>query len=146
MNITDEVIIAEAIRLVESGVSVTFPVNGRSMLPFIVGGREKLVLVKPENLKVGHVVLAFVEGNRYVVHRIVKISGENVTLMGDGNLAFGERCQLSDVKAQAIRVVDEQGRHRSLISRWSLFCAKLWALCLPIRRYLLKIYLITHKV
>ena len=35
---SDESIMQEAIRLVGEGVSVTFPVNGRSMLPFIVGG------------------------------------------------------------------------------------------------------------
>ena len=37
---TDDVIIKEAVRLVQDGVSVTFPVKGRSMLPFIFGGRE----------------------------------------------------------------------------------------------------------
>ena len=60
---SDESIMQEAIRLVGEGVSVTFPVNGRSMLPFIVGGEDSVVLVKPETLKVGDVVLAQVEGD-----------------------------------------------------------------------------------
>ena len=34
---SDALIMAEAIRLVGEGVSVSFPVNGCSMLPFIVG-------------------------------------------------------------------------------------------------------------
>ena len=37
---TDNEIIEEAIRLVREGVSVTLPVNGNSMLPFIIGGKE----------------------------------------------------------------------------------------------------------
>ena len=41
---TDNQIIDEAVRLVRDGVSVTLPVDGRSMLPFIVGGRESVVL------------------------------------------------------------------------------------------------------
>ena len=41
---TDDVIIKEAVRLVHDGVSVTFPVKGRSMLPFIFGGRESVIL------------------------------------------------------------------------------------------------------
>ena len=49
---TDEVIIKEAIRLVEDGVSVTLPVNGHSMLPFIIGGRESVILQKPAQMKV----------------------------------------------------------------------------------------------
>jgi hypothetical protein len=50
-KIDDSAIIAEAIRLVSDGVSVTFPVNGRSMLPFIVGGRDSVVLEKPTDLR-----------------------------------------------------------------------------------------------
>ena len=41
---TDNEIIEEAIRLVREGVSVTFPVNGHSMLPFIIGGKENVIL------------------------------------------------------------------------------------------------------
>ena len=54
---SDAMIMAEAIRLVGEGVAVAFPVNGRSMLPFIVGGRDEVVLVKPERVKVGDIVL-----------------------------------------------------------------------------------------
>ena len=52
---SDALIMAEAIRLVGEGVSVTFPVNGRSMLPFIVGGRDSVILEKPVDLRVGDV-------------------------------------------------------------------------------------------
>jgi len=38
---TDNDIIEEAIRLAREGVRVTFPVKGRSMLPFIIGDKEK---------------------------------------------------------------------------------------------------------
>ena len=55
---TDEQIIQEAVRLVQDGVSVTFPVKGRSMLPFITGGRESVILQKPGSLHRGQVVLA----------------------------------------------------------------------------------------
>ena len=70
---TDEVIIEEAIRLVNDGVSVTFPVRGYSMLPFIIGGRESVVLQKPHVTQVGDVVLAWVDDCRYVVHRVISI-------------------------------------------------------------------------
>ena len=48
---SDDEIIEEAIRLVEDGVSVTLPVDGRSMLPFIIGGRESVILQKPVSPK-----------------------------------------------------------------------------------------------
>lgn len=137
---SDESIMQEAIRLVGEGVSVTFPVNGRSMLPFIVGGVDSVVLVKPENLKVGDVVLAQVEGGRYVVHRIVCLDGDAVTLMGDGNLAGREHCLLADVRARATHVVRKGGKRRSLDSFGSRLAAKIWYAVLPFRRWLLAIY------
>ena len=78
---TDHEIIEEAIRLVDEGISVTLPVNGHSMLPFIIGGKESVVLQKPDKLKVGDVVLAWVDNSRYVVHRIILFDGRNVILM-----------------------------------------------------------------
>jgi len=41
---TDNEIIEEAIRLAREGVNVTLPVKGLSMLPFIIGGKERLHL------------------------------------------------------------------------------------------------------
>ena len=138
--ITDAEILQEAIRLVSEGVSVTLPVNGRSMLPFIVGGRESVILGRPDGARAGDVVLAWVEDSRYVVHRIIHINGDDVTLMGDGNIAGTERCTLSDIKARATHVVGADGRTRSLYNRWRRLAARLWFWLRPARRYFLAIY------
>ena len=138
--ITDATILQEAIRLVSEGVSVTLPVNGSSMLPFIVGGKESVILQKPEQTEVGDVVLAWVPPGRYVVHRIIRIEGEHVTLMGDGNLAGTEHCTVSDIKARATHVVDEKERTHYLYNNRRRRAARLWWRLRPIRRYLLAIY------
>ena len=138
--ITDEQIIEEAIRLVEDGVSVTFPVNGNSMLPFIIGGKESVILQKPELPKVGDVVLAWVEKCRYVVHRIIRIDGDHVTLMGDGNLSGTEHCALKDIKARVTHVVGADEKPHDLYCRWRRVAARLWWHLRPVRRYILAIY------
>jgi hypothetical protein len=137
---TDNEIIEEAIRLVDEGVSVTLPVNGNSMLPFIIGGKENVILQKPELPKVGDVVLAWADGYRYVVHRIVRIDGERVTLMGDGNLVGTEHCLLNDIKARVTHVVDAKERTHYLYKGWRKRAAKIWFRLRPMRRYLLAIY------
>ena len=147
---TDNEIINEAIRLVEAGVSVTLPVNGRSMLPFIIGGRESVILQQPPKqgetrqgapqMKLGDVVLAWVEGNRSVVHRIIRIDGDRVTLMGDGNLVGTEHCRLSDIKAIATHVVGSDEQPHDLYTSRRMLGVRLWWWLLPIRRYLLAIY------
>ena len=136
----DNYIIEEAIRLVDDGVSVTLPVNGYSMLPFIIGGRESVILQKPVAPKVGDIVLAWVEAGRYVVHRIIRIEGNQVVLMGDGNLVGTERCSLGDIKAIATHVVDVNGKRHDLYNKRRRFGARLWFRLHPIRRYLLAIY------
>ena len=137
---TDYEIIEEAIKLVREGVNVTLPVKGQSMLPFIIGGKESVILHAPGLTAVGDVVLAWVDGNRYVVHRIINIDGDRVTLMGDGNVRGTEHCLLKDVKARVTHVVSADNKKRDLYSRWRVRAAKLWYWLRPIRRYLLAIY------
>lgn len=136
---SDAMIMAEAIRLVGEGVAVAFPVNGRSMLPFIVGGRDEVVLVKPERVKVGDIVLAKAERG-YVIHRIVKLDGERVTLMGDGNLVGREHCDRADIAARVSHVVRAKRKKYAVDGFMPRLFAKIWLLMLPFRRYLLAIY------
>ena len=135
----DNGFIEEALRLVQKGVTVTFPVTGQSMLPFIIGGKESVILHRPGLIDVGDVVLAWVDGNRYVVHRIIKLDYDRVTLMGDGNLTT-EHCALGDIKARVTHVVSADNKKRDLYSRWRVRAAKLWYWLRPVRRYLLAIY------
>ena len=137
---SDDNIIQEAIRLVGEGVSVTLPVNGYSMLPFIIGGKESVILGRPDGVKAGDVVLAWVDGSRYVVHRVIRIDGDEVTLMGDGNIAGTEHCSVGDIKARATHVVDAGERPHELYNRWRRLAARWWFRLLPARRYILAIY------
>ena len=137
---TDNKIIEEAVRLVEDGVSVTLPVGGHSMLPFIIGGRESVILQKPARPKIGDVILAWVVPGRWVVHRVIRIDGDNITLMGDGNLRGTESCTLSDVKALITYVVDAHGKRHDIYTRWRRIAARLWWHLRPFRRYILAIY------
>ena len=143
-QISDNEIIRNAIQLVNEGLRVTFPVKGYSMLPFIIGSKESVDLVKPDHLQVGHVVLAWVEGCRYVVHRIIRIDGDQVTLMGDGNIAGVEHCRLDEVAALAINVVTPTGIHQELYAPWRIKASRLWWKLLPVRRWILAIYKRTY--
>ena len=138
--ITDSMIMQESIRLVDEGLSVTLPVNGQSMLPFIIGGKESVVLSRPVNIKLGQVVLAWADGNRYVVHRIIRINGQHITLMGDGNLVGTEQCSMDDIKAVVTHVVNAKGQMHPLYTCRRQLAVHLWYWLLPIRHYLLTIY------
>lgn len=110
------------------------------MQPFIEGGSDSVILRKSEATKVGDIVLALVEGQRYVLHRVIKIEGEDVRLMGDGNIVGTEKCKISDVRALATHVVKGKGQQHYLYSKKRKFLANLWMRLLPVRKYLLAIY------
>lgn len=133
-------ILHDLIKLVNEGKRVTLPVKGNSMHPFIIGGKESVELVKPETVAVGDVVLAWINGCRFVVHRVIRIDGERVQLMGDGNLTDDEHCLVSDVKARAEYVVAPDGKRRYLYTDTRLRFSRLWRRLLPVRRWILAIY------
>lgn len=146
MKISGVNVIDEALRLVNEGRDVIFAVNGFSMLPFIIGGREKVVLTRPGNLRRGLIVMAFTDDNRYVVHRIVDINGDKITLSGDGNLGGKEYCTVQNVKAQVDYVVGQNGKKRYQYNLWRRFALRLWNFLLPERKYLIKIYRKIKKI
>ena len=131
------VLLPEVVRLLEEGHTVTLPLRGYSMRPFLEDGRDKALLRKPASINGGDAVLADIAPKRCVLHRIVDIQGDAVTLRGDGNIGV-EHCTLSNIKATAIGFY-RKGRSQldSTSGRKWLLYSWLWTRLLPVRRYLL---------
>lgn len=136
----NEVFIPEIIKLINEGHTVTLTLRGDSMRPFLESDRDKGLFAKPGKTKVGDPVLAEISPGRYVMHRVVSITGDNVVLRGDGNIGT-ERCTLSDIKA-SVKGFYRKGR-TTLDSvdglKWRTY-SWLWTRLLPVRRYLLAFY------
>ena len=71
--------------------TITINLKGISMRPFLESDRDKALLAPVGKVKVGDPILAEIDPGHFVLHRIVRLEGENVTLMGDGNLTY-EHC------------------------------------------------------
>ncbi|MBQ0081083.1 MAG: S24/S26 family peptidase [Alistipes sp.] len=105
------------------GEEVSVAVRGQSMLPFFLSGQTiHLRPLKDGEIKKGHVVLADT-GKNFVVHRIIKIEAEVVTLFGDGNIKATEK-----VKPEMIYGIVK-------CSKAHLFLARIWLWIRPLRRY-----------
>ena len=61
----------EVLRLIGEGHTVTLPLKGFSMRPFLEDGRDKALLTKVSKPNVGDPVLAIINKRYYVLHRIV---------------------------------------------------------------------------
>ena len=129
----NDVMLNEVARMLAEGREVVLVPKGRSMLPFIRGGVDKVVVVKPETFKVGDIVLAHF-GGHFVLHRIIGIEENQVTLMGDGNFFGTEVGPKEEVAGKVEAVIKPSGRQRKPGRGW------LWRKLLPVRKYLLKFY------
>ncbi len=96
-ELPNEVLLGLASQSLAEGHTVTIWVKGYSMRPFIEHERDRVFLERSEELHVGDAVLAQIAPNKYVLHRIIHLSGDHVVLQGDGNLRGVEHCLRSDV-------------------------------------------------
>ncbi len=119
--------------LLAEGNEVSLTPKGKSMLPFIQEGKDTVVLRKLPLVKKGDIVLARLP-EHYVLHRVIAVGEETLTLMGDGNLHLKERCSREDVLGTVVQI-ERKGRKAHRPGR-----ALLWRALLPCRRLLLALY------
>jgi hypothetical protein len=140
MQMANALLLPEVVRILNEGHTVTLPLRGYSMRPFLENGRDKALLKAIEQPQVGDAVLAEIAEGHFVLHRIIRIEGDHVTLRGDGNLG-DEHCRLANVKAKAIGFYRKGRTHldRTDGRKWKVY-SWIWMRLTPIRRYLLAFY------
>jgi len=134
------ILLPEIVKMLNEGHTVTLRLKGFSMRPFLEDGRDKALLTKPVNPKVGDPVLAEIEPKHFVLHRIISIQGDDVVLRGDGNLGT-EQCKLKYIQGAVIGFY-RKGREtldRTDGLKWRIY-SWFWTRLFPIRRYLLAFY------
>ena len=138
VQMANDIFLPQVVALLQEKHTVTLPLRGRSMRPFLEDGRDKALLAAiTEQPSVGDAVLAEISKGHFVLHRIIAIDGDRVTLRGDGNLS-DEHCRIEDIRAKAIGFY-RKGRNKldSTDSRkWRIY-SWWWTRLFPLRRYLL---------
>lgn len=113
--------------LLLEGSPVKVAVKGQSMLPFFhSGAKVSLRPIRPNDFRKYNVVLADT-GHNFVIHRIIALDSDRVTLLGDGNI-YGTESMTRD---KVYGIID--------CSRTHLFFARIWLWLRPVRRYPLAI-------
>ncbi|KGO01216.1 S24/S26 family peptidase [Porphyromonas sp. COT-290 OH3588] len=137
----NEVFFAQILKELEMGKRVTIFAKGWSMLPMIWQERDTLLLapLSVDSISLGRIVLVKLSDKRYVIHRIVKMEGEQLTLRGDGNPYQIELCTKSQVLAELVGVKRNGKMMMRGSKRWAIF-EHLWPRHPLLRRALLRIY------
>ena len=134
MVVANAILIPEMDRLLREGREVLFTPDGVSMRPFIEGGRDCVTLVRPQTVQEGDILLCEIAPQQYVLHRLIAIDGDRLTLMGDGNIQGTEHCLRNQVIGKVVSVTRPNGQ------TYRPGKGRLWRRLLPVRKYLLKVY------
>lgn len=147
--IGNDILFANVVALLLRGHSVTIPVKGVSMLPFIRGDRDNVVLEPVEactpegsariRVNVGDIVL-FRYAGRYILHRILEFDGERAVIQGDGVSRNKEICWRDDICGRVTQIIKADG---TIIDPYSVAMRRklaVWRCLRPFRRYILFIY------
>lgn len=127
-TVPNRMLFAETRDQLLAGREVVVRVLGQSMLPFFrSGSRITLRPLREGDLRRGHVVLGETDNGHFVVHRILTVCDERVTLLGDGNTVGTETIP----RERIYGIVD--------CGRLHLWLAERWMRLRPLRRYSLAI-------
>lgn len=145
IEVPNAILLGQVKEAIRTGHSVIINVKGYSMRPFLEHGRDKVRLSPPTSVQVGDAVLAEIARDVYVLHRIVSIEGDRLTLMGDGNLRGLEHCRRADV-AGVVTAYLRGGQTTEASDPRLCRRVRMWRRLLPVRRCLLLLYKIHLKI
>ena len=126
--------------VIENGNEASFTPNGRSMRPFIIGGKDKVSLIKPVfPLKKYSVPLYLRKDGSVILHRIVKtfIKSDGTTgyvMRGDNTFSDEYTVEEKDIIAVMNHFM-HNGKWHCASSPFYIFLCKTWCFIYPLRRF-----------
>ena len=137
--ISNEEMFSQVAGLLAQGKNVTIPVKGLSMLPFIVGERDLVVLEPYSSWTINDIVLFQIHG-RWILHRIIGFDGDIAIIKGDGVLVNKERCPIPQLVGHVKTILRKGTKEIDPYSKRSLRRLRFWNRLRPFRRYILFAY------
>ena len=137
--------ISEISKLISEGRIVTITAKGYSMNPFIVHMKDQLSLGPWEDhmIRKGAVVLVKDHRGAFVLHRIISRNGDQIRLMGDGNIGIIETASTADIIGLMTCVTKKRRTYKTDGLTWRLY-SWFWQLITPIKRYPLALWRKLH--
>lgn len=141
VTMPNDVLLGEVRKLIREGRSVIIMTKGVSMLPFIEGRKDSVLLEGREEVRPGDIALAEISEGKYVLHRVIAAGGDAVTLRGDGNLRGVERCPVSGIVGVVKEIRHADGSSTDPCSASQMRRWRRWqGLPYIVRRYWLAFY------
>jgi len=128
--------------LMREGYQLKICPEGKSMVPFLCGGRDEAILSIPDNgysYEKNDIVLYKIENGIHVLHRICRINKDGIYTLGDGNQGIEGPFQREDFLA-VVDYIIRKGKILSKENKKYIFLVNLWRMLRPVRPVILKSY------
>ena len=132
----------EIAQLLQEGNPVRVRIDGESMHPFIVGGKDEVLLIpydKKTPIELWSCIFYKWKGH-YMIHRFVGLQDGQYCMMGDGNLVQIERIEESDILGILQTIYHADGSAQYCLGKKWLCQGRYWFKFRKLRRFLLPIY------
>lgn len=127
---------------VEYGECFQMRVDGHSMLPLLGLGHDTLIIrrTRTDEPIVGRIAMYRLEANHYITHRVARVEGNMVTMLGDGRITYDEPITRDMIIGVVEGVIREDGSTLSCTSTLWRLRERLWLMQpIALRRYTLAI-------
>lgn len=144
--VSPEELMPEYIELINTGAVLPITVSGGSMLPFLAPDRDTVFIKAVDTpLKSGDILFYQRKNGRYVLHRLYKIDGDKLWLVGDAQDELegplDKECVFAIV-SHAVR----KGKTEKPGTFWWDFFSKTWPKMLGYRKKAIKCYQAAKKL
>lgn len=139
------IIMAEIVKLISEGHTVTITAKGYSMNPFIVHMKDEITLGPWEDHMIRKGAVVLVKDNRgmFVLHRIISRKGDQIRLMGDGNIGITEDAYTKNIIGLMTAVTKKGRTYKTEGLTWRLY-SWFWQMITPMKRYPLVLWRRLH--
>lgn len=122
------------------GTDVLIPITGTSMLPLLRAGKDRVLLTAAQGdaLRVGDIPLYRRRNGQYVLHRLVAVTPDGYTMLGDNQTVSEPGVQPDQILA-VVKGIYRGKRYRPCTHRGYRLYVSFWRICRPVRPLLLRI-------
>ena len=136
--IDNQILFSEIEKMLAEGRQASFTVVGYSMYPFLVSGRDSVVIEHPGASKPrkGDIVLFKPLPNRYMLHRVTRLTQEGFETTGDRHTFRDGVFPYESIVGRVTAIV-RKGKTIPCSDLWYRFLVMIWGLILPFRTVLI---------
>lgn len=140
-TIDNRVLFCEIERMLAEGRQVSFTVMGYSMYPFLVSGRDSVIVESSDRkkLKKGDILLFKPLPDRYMLHRVTKLAEEGFETTGDRNMFRDGMFPYECIVGKVITIV-RKGKRIQCSNVLYQILYRTWNLLFPFRKHMIRMW------